>query len=235
MAATRVDLDHVGSTNDWLATQLDGGPDELWVRADRQTSGRGRRGRVWVSVPGNLFASVLVRPQPGEGPAQLLSFVAAVALRQALEHWAPAASLRLKWPNDVLLGGTKVAGILLEGHAGATIIGIGVNLAGHPADLDRPATSIAGAGIPAPTAAEFLDVLVVAFAAVRAEWRRDGFAPIRRRWLAGAAGLGGRIEARLGSETICGRFEDIGGDGALILRLDDATVRRIHAGEVFPL
>ena len=176
-----------GSTNDWLAAR--DLPDGSWVRADTQTGGRGRRGRTWVSVPGNLFASVVTRPQPGEGPAQQLSFVAAVALARALDRWVAAERLTLKWPNDVLLDGVKVAGILLEGGAGATIIGFGVNLAGQPAVTERPATSLPAAGIAAPPAADVADALAAAFAEVRTTWRDHGFAAIRTAWLARAAGL----------------------------------------------
>ncbi|WP_255615561.1 biotin--[acetyl-CoA-carboxylase] ligase [Polymorphobacter sp. PAMC 29334] len=210
-------------------------PDESWVRADTQTGGRGRRGRAWLSIPGNLFTSVVVRRQTGEGPPQQLSFVAAVALAAMLDRWIAPDRLSLKWPNDVLLDGVKVAGILLEGGSGATIIGFGVNLAGHPDATERPATSLPAAGIAAPTAAEAADRLAATFADARATWRTYGFDAVRTAWLARAAGLGKPIEARLGSETISGTFTGIASDGALDLTLADASVRRIHAGEVFAL
>ena len=98
---------------------------------------------MWASLPGNVFASVLIKPQSGEGPAPQLSFVAALALARALDRWVAPERLTLKWPNDLLLDGTKVSGILLEGQGGATIIGLGVNLAGHPESSERPATSLA--------------------------------------------------------------------------------------------
>ena len=223
----------VPSTNDWLAERRVDLPDGSWVRADVQTSGRGRRGRTWVSQPGNLFASVLVRPQPGEGPAQQLSFVAAVALDRALTTSVPPERLALKWPNDLLLDGVKVSGILLEGQGDATIIGFGVNLADHPVDTERPATSLAAAGVAPPAAAAFCIRLAESFAATRAEWRTYGFAGIRTAWLSRATGVGHRLEARLGAETLLGRFEDLGPDGALQLRLDDGSLRAVHAGEVF--
>lgn len=229
-----IHLATIGSTNDWLAERPDL-PDESWVRADGQTGGRGRRGRAWVSVPGNLFASVVIRQQPGEGPAQQLSFVAAVALARALDRWVAPARLSLKWPNDVLLDGVKVAGILLEGGAGATIIGFGVNLAGHPEGIERPATSLPAAGIAAPPAGDVVDCLAAAFIEVRANWRDHGFAPVRIEWLARAAGLGQGLEARLGRETVPGVFTGLAPDGALLLTLPDASVRAIHAGEVFAL
>ncbi len=188
-----------------------------------------------MSIPGNLFASVLTRPCAGEGPAQQLSFVAAVALARALDHWVAPDRLTLKWPNDVLLDGVKVAGILLEGGAGATIIGFGVNLAGHPEATERPATSLPAAGIAAPPAAAVVERLAATFAAVRTDWRDQGFAPVRAAWLARAAGLGQRLEARLGTENVPGVFSGLGADGALLLTLPDASIRAIHAGEVFAL
>ena len=188
-----------------------------------------------MSVPGNLFASVLFRPQAGEGPATQLSFVAAVALARALDRWVAAERLTLKWPNDVLLDGVKCAGILLEGGAGATIIGLGVNLAGHPEGTERPATSLPAAGIAAPPAAEFAEHLAATFAVTRADWRNYGFAGVRAAWLARAAGVGAKLEARLGSETLTGTFAGLAADGALLLTLTDASVRTIHAGEVFAL
>ena len=188
-----------------------------------------------MSVPGNLFASVLTRPQPGEGPAQQLSFVAAVALARTLDQWIAPARVTLKWPNDVLLDGVKVAGILLEGGAGATIVGFGVNLAGHPDATERPATSLAAAGIAAPPAADVAERLAAAFADVRVAWRDHGFAPVRAEWLGRAAGLGRQLEARLGTETVAGTFTGLGLDGALLLTRSDASVRAVHAGEVFAL
>lgn len=203
------------------------------MRADVQTGGRGRRGRAWSSLPGNLFASVLVKLRPGEGPAQQLSFVAAVALARTLDTWVAFDRLTLKWPNDVMLGAVKVAGILLEGQLGATVIGFGVNLAAHPGDSERPATSLAGAGLLPPPAGAVAERLAATFAATRAEWQAEGFAAIREAWLARAAGLGLPLVARLGTETLSGVFEGLAADGALQLRLDNGTLRAIHAGEVF--
>ena len=223
------------STNDWLATRAASLPDLAWVRAETQTGGRGRRGRAWQSLPGNLFASVLVHPQAGDGPAQQLSFVAALALDRALCGFVPAARMALKWPNDVLLDGVKCAGILLEGGSDVTIIGFGVNLAGHPEGTERPATSLPAAGFAAPDPAAFAEALAHHFAAAREQWRNFGFAPVRADWLARAAGPGQRLEARLGHATLTGTFADLDHDGALLLRLDDGSVRAIHAGEVFAL
>jgi len=229
---TITELAEVCSTNDWLLERPETA-DESWVRADIQTGGRGRRGRAWVSQPGNLFASVLVKRQLGEGPLQQLSFVAAVALDRALAQCVTPDRLALKWPNDLLLDGLKVSGILLEAQGPATIIGFGVNLVEHPAESERPATSLVGAGLAAPDPSTFCGALAASFATVRAEWRTYGFGGIRAAWLARASGLGHPLEARLGRETLVGRFEDLADDGALLLRLDDGTLRAVHAGEVF--
>ena len=225
----------IGSTNDWLLAQATTLADDHWVIADRQTAGRGRRGRVWNDGAGNLMASVLVRSQ---GAAQQLSFVAALALHEALGSLtAPAGDGRfaLKWPNDVLLDGAKCSGILLERQGDALVIGIGANLASHPQGTERPATSLAAAGLPVPTPVQLLHALMPAFAALRQLWEQEGFAPIRARWLAAAAGLGDRLVARLGAESPEGRFAGLAEDGALLLALDDGAVRAIHAGEVFSL
>ena len=230
-------LASVSSTNDWIAeAAARGEPDGLWVRADRQTAGRGRRGRAWTSDTGNLFASTLVRPQPGEGPPAQLSFVAALALHDTAATWTEARRLSLKWPNDLLLDGVKCAGLLLEGREGVVVLGCGVNLAHHPVETERPATSFAARAIAAPPPAEAAERLAHAFARRRAEWRHDGFAAAtRREWLARAHGVGRRVEARLGSETLTGTFEDVAPDGALLLRLDSGALRAIYAGEVFDL
>lgn len=226
-------LDAVGSTNDWLLARADALPDGHWVIADRQTAGRGRRGRVWNDGVGNFMGSVLVR---ADGPVQQLSFVAALALHDAMAETTGAAGrFALKWPNDVLLDGVKCSGILLERQGAALVIGMGVNLAHHPDGTERPATSLAAAGLPVPQPVAFLGAISSCFDHWRLQWAGDGFALIRSAWLARAAGLGGRIVARLGSESPEGVFAGLGDDGALLLGLDDGSVRPIHAGEVFAL
>jgi BirA family biotin operon repressor/biotin-[acetyl-CoA-carboxylase] ligase len=135
----------------------------------------------------------------------------------------------------VLLDGAKVSGILLERAGNALVIGFGANLAQHPAETERPATSLAAAGLPVPTPMAFLARLMPAFAHYRRLWEDEGFEAIRSLWLARAAGLGDRVTVRLGSETLEGRFEGLESDGALTLRTDDDSLRAIHAGEVFAL
>lgn len=231
MSITR--LAEVGSTNDWLLARVDTLPDGHWVLADRQTAGRGRRGRAWNDGAGNLMASVLVK---ADGQVQQLSFVAALALHAALAAVTGQPDrFRLKWPNDVLLDGVKCSGILLERQGGGLVIGIGVNLASHPDGTERPATSLAAAGLPVPEPVVLLEALASEFAAWRSLWARQGFGPVRDAWTARAAGIGGRIVARLGQENPEGRFIGLADDGALLLALDDGAVRAIHAGEVFAL
>lgn len=229
MSGSFTHLPSTGSTNDWLLARTTELADGHWVIADRQTAGRGRRGRVWGDGAGNLMTSVLVR---AEGPVQQLSFVTALALRTALNI---GGRVKLKWPNDLLLDGVKVSGILLERSGDALVIGMGVNLAQHPEGTERPATSLAAAGLPVPTPLDVLARLMQAFAEYRRLWAASGFGPIRDLWLEHAAGVGDRIAARLGAETIEGRFEGLEADGALALRLDDGRLRAVHAGEVFAL
>lgn len=226
-------LAEVGSTNDWLLARAEALPDGHWVIADRQTAGRGRRGRVWNDGAGNFMGSVLVK---ATGQVQQLSFVAALALHDALSALTgQPARFALKWPNDVLLDGTKCSGILLERVGEALVIGMGVNLAHHPDGTERPATSLAAAGLPVPMPAALLDELAAAFRHWRETWAIHGFPPIRAAWLARASGVGARIVARLGSESPEGIFTGLADDGALLIQLDDGSTRAIHAGEVFAL
>lgn len=214
-----------------------------WVMARRQTSARGRRGRVWISSEGNLAASLVMRPQGAPADAARRSFVAALALADALAAvCGPRASVALKWPNDVLLNGGKVAGILLE-SAGASglvshlVIGFGVNLAeAPPREVVEP-----GATVPVSVLGEtglrvapedFLTVLAAAFARWEAHLTTFGFEPIRTAWTARAARLGERITARLMNESLEGVFEGLDRDGALVLRTASGA-RSIPAADVF--
>lgn len=205
-----------------------------WLRAERQTGGRGRLGRSWVSPPGNLYASTLVRIRPSDPPAATLALVAAVGLEETVSVYAPGMAL-LKWPNDVLIHGAKVSGILLERAGDAVVIGIGVNLAHHPTEIERPATSLADHNvIVAPE--NFIETLAEAFVRWLDCWRGQGMDTIRRRWVAHAHPIGTPLNARLSDEVaIDGLFDGLDTDGALILRLADGTRRVIHAGDVFLL
>ncbi len=205
--------------------------------ADCQTSGRGRRGRTWVSgANGNLYCSGLVRLQPTDPPAQQLSFVAALAVYDALRAVVP--KLRLKWPNDLLVDGAKVAGILLEAGGNPVngkwlVVGIGINLSAHPSDCERPATNIVSLTGVRPDPAQLLETVASGFASWRQRWQTNGFLPIKAAWLAASQGLGQQLVARLGNEAIEGMFAGLEDDGALLLRLESGEMRSIHAGEVF--
>lgn len=206
------------------------------MRADRQTGGLGRRGRVWVSQPGNLHASTLVRLHEGDPPPQQMGFVAALALHRALSAWVAPKRLALKWPNDVLLDGQKLSGILLEREGDAVIAGFGVNLAHHPDDVERPATSLAAAGIAAPSPDAMLQALAESWHDELMKWRSHGFGPVRDAWMRLAHPSGTTLAARLADGEECqGRYDGIGDDGALLLRLADGSTRVIHAGDVFAL
>jgi BirA family transcriptional regulator, biotin operon repressor / biotin---[acetyl-CoA-carboxylase] ligase len=225
----------LGSTNDEVAAHaLAGAEDGLWICADQQTSGRGRRGRPWMSPPGNLYCSTLVRNAPGDPPLQQLSFVAAVALFDVLAKYVP--DIKLKWPNDLLIGGDKLSGILLESanNQASVVIGFGVNLAHFPLNAERPATSLAAHMTAAPpAAAEVVAALADAFDEWRNRWRAEGFACVRPYWLSQAAGLGQPIQVHLGHDVLHGTFAGLDETGALLLQLDSGAVRTVHAGEIF--
>jgi BirA family transcriptional regulator, biotin operon repressor / biotin---[acetyl-CoA-carboxylase] ligase len=217
-----------GSTNDDVAAMARAGAAEgLWLRAERQSGGKGRQGRGWASPPGNLYASTLVRLQPGDPPAATLALVAAVALHEVCSLYAP--TIVIKWPNDLMAGGAKLAGILLERGGEAVVIGFGANLAHHPSGLDRPVTSIAALAGTAPDAGAVVEALAEGFARWLRRWRGEGLAPVRDRWLAAAHPIGTALSAG-GKE---GLFDGLDHDGALRLRLPDGSVQLIHAGEVF--
>ena len=222
--------DHLDSTNSEarrLAEAGERGP--VWITAERQTAGRGRRGRAWEQGTGNLAATLLLHP-PGDF-AQL-SFAAALAVAEMAEAFAPKAAITVKWPNDVLADGKKIAGILLESGPGWLAIGIGVNLVSHPEGTEFPAAALAQLGIAPPSSQEALALLAARFAHWYDAWMNQGFETLRAAWLARAEGLGAPIRARLPHETRHGLFEGIDAHGALLLN-EQGQVRAITAGEVF--
>jgi BirA family transcriptional regulator, biotin operon repressor / biotin---[acetyl-CoA-carboxylase] ligase len=204
------------------------------VRAERQTAGRGRMGRDWASPVGNLYASGLIRLRAGDPPAATLGFVAALALDKILSIYAPDAAFHIKWPNDVLAGGAKLSGILLERAGDAVIVGIGVNLASHPKIVGRLTTSIVELTGTAPDPATFLDYLAEAFGEILAQWRTEGLGPILSRWQERAHPVGAPLSVSLPDGTsLDGVYEGLDLSGALKLCLADGAVRVIHAGDVF--
>ncbi len=215
-----------------------GDPGRLWITAARQSEGRGRNGRVWTSEPGNLFASLLlIDPAPPARAAELgfvTSLALALALRQILGE-DPA--LRIKWPNDILYDGAKLAGILLESvalpHGFACVAGIGVNCGSHPEGMLYPATDLATAAGRDIAPAAVFEALASAMARQLDLWSNGaGFATIRAEWLALAAGVGGPIKIARPNETLEGVFETIDDTGRLILRQESGE-RAIDAGDVF--
>jgi BirA family biotin operon repressor/biotin-[acetyl-CoA-carboxylase] ligase len=235
-----VSYETLGSTNaEAVARARAGERGPLWITALSQSAGRGRRGNAWVSPPGNLYATLLLcEPSPPEQAPQL-SFVTALALHDAVAECASplAPMLKLKWPNDLLLGPAKVAGILIEGEsepAFAVAIGIGVNCSAHPEDMAFPATDLAAAGAVVTPEAMF-GALSYAMSRRLAQWQRgQGFAGIRADWLKRAAGLGEDIRVRLPERELSGRFQGLDDAGRLLV-LAPNGVATVTAGEVFDL
>jgi BirA family biotin operon repressor/biotin-[acetyl-CoA-carboxylase] ligase len=234
----------IGSTNaEALARAQAGQGGPLFVAAERQSAGRGRRGREWVSEPGNLYATLLVVDPAPAALSPQVCFVAALALHDAVldacAGLAPAR-LQLKWPNDLLLDQAKVSGILVEGTSLtngklAAAIGIGVNCAHHPADTPFPASDFKAMGFDLSPAI-LLARLGERWSTRVREWNRgEGFAAIRAAWLLRATGIGGAIEVRLPDRMLAGTFEAIDEEGALLLRKHDGAREAISAGDVFPI
>jgi BirA family biotin operon repressor/biotin-[acetyl-CoA-carboxylase] ligase len=233
-------LDRVGSTNDEAKRLARGGAEEgtlVWAR--EQTAGRGRRGREWASPPGNLYFSLILRPDVPLASAAQLSFVAALGLGDALGGIVqPLVALQYKWPNDLLLNARKVAGILLEAEAGADgsvewlVLGVGVNVASHPPDTPYPVTSLHEEGSAEATAADLLERFSRHFMSWVDRWLEDGFEPVRAAWRARARGIGETITIRLEKQEFTGVFKDLDRDGVLLLAAG-GELRRIPAGEVF--
>lgn len=234
--------DVVGSTNSEALTAArsgDRGP--LWVAAGEQTAGRGRRGREWVSAPGNLYASLLLfDPAPPETAPQL-AFVAGLAVYDAIVERARdlADGLALKWPNDVLHAHKKLAGILIESEMTegklAVAVGIGVNCSRHPAQASFPATDIAEAGGKV-TPESLLLALTHCMMKRLDQWNRGtDFRAIRADWLNRASGLGGEITVRLSGRELAGYFEGLDDAGHLLLRGADGKLQTITAGDIFPV
>ncbi|RCS21974.1 biotin--[acetyl-CoA-carboxylase] ligase [Phyllobacterium salinisoli] len=237
-------FDSVGSTNAVALERAHAGdPGKLWVVSKRQESGRGRRGRAWATPAGNLAATLLLVESYELKTAATLGFVAGLSLADALDAvFAQTPSLGsarigLKWPNDVLVDGAKLSGILLEsallpdGRFGIAI-GIGVNVVSHPEDLPYPATSLQALGSACDAETLFL--------ALSDSWRENcalwnegrGLEAIRARWLERAAGLGGEVAVRMGGRVISGIFETIDEDCQFVIRDEDGARVRITAGDV---
>lgn len=237
-----VALDSVGSTMDEarrLAEQ-EQAEDGTLVWAREQTGGRGRLGRAWSSPRGNLYFSLVLRPDGAPAEAAQLGFAAALALGEAIGAVSPPVEVTFKWPNDVLLHGRKAAGILLESRSSAEggldylILGCGVNLAHFPKDTPFPATSLHFERVPSSVGeTELLEAFGRHFLSWASRWLDEGFAPLRRAWLRHAERLGEAIEVRLPRETLRGIFRDLDAQGYLLLETEGGELRRVSGGEVF--
>ncbi|MFD2646331.1 biotin--[acetyl-CoA-carboxylase] ligase [Devosia albogilva] len=246
--------DSIGSTNaEALSAAAGGDPGGLWVVARQQTAGRGRRGRPWSSPHGNLAASLLLLPDADPSVSATLGFVAGVALSRALATVLPKGLVRigidgadaadgsgrvaLKWPNDVLADGAKLAGILLEaGKAAdgrqAVVVGIGINVVAAPEGLPYPATSIAALGV-SRTAEQVFEVLSDTWVEAFALWNEgSGVAAVLEQWRGAAAGIGAPVAVTQDGQTVRGIFETIDEAGRLIVRANDNRRIAITAGDV---
>ncbi|MEQ8830667.1 MAG: biotin--[acetyl-CoA-carboxylase] ligase [Alphaproteobacteria bacterium] len=226
-------FDSLGSTMDAARDMAEsGGGDRILVRADTQSGGRGRYGRPWMSEAGNLYLTVILRENRPLSDCAQLSFAASLALADAI----PLDTVRLKWPNDVLIRGCKTAGILLEAGGEAArpwiLIGIGVNVAHHPVDTPYAATSLAAEGLASDLDALCRDI-ALGIDHWRGIWHKQGAAALHRAWLDRAKGVGEPIRVRLRERQLDGVFEALDGDGRLIVRTDDGKRHAIAAGDVF--
>jgi BirA family biotin operon repressor/biotin-[acetyl-CoA-carboxylase] ligase len=194
-----------------------------------QEAGRGRQGRPWVSAPGNFFGSTLVELRAGDAPAQTLSLAAGLALVEAIDAAVPGEALTLKWPNDAMLGGKKLAGILLERSSDRVAVGFGVNLARAPALQDREGASLGGKITPQA----FAPLLAASFARLLTLWRQSEPGMLVQAWLARAHPVGSTLNVHSTiDEKVTGRFDGLEPDGALRLRRDDGMIDIIRAGDV---
>src|SRR5712672_3408391 len=241
-------FDQIGSTNaEAMARARDGERGPIWFVTPEQTAGRGRRQRAWIAARGNLASSILEVMDVPPATAATLGFAAGLALESALQKLSVEANLRrgsgplkfaLKWPNDVLAGGEKLAGILLEAEAVAdnrlaVVVGIGTNVIAAPEGTPTPATSLKALGIDI-SAEELFAALSDAWAEYRGIWDNGrGFAEIRQRWLERAAGLGQPVSIQSGGSTLSGSFDTIDESGCMIVGTPDGRRVPISAGDVY--
>ncbi len=225
-----------GSTNADLAVRLAAGErvtEGDWLVADRQNAGKGRQGREWFDGAGNFMGSTVVHLGPGMPHAGSLALIAGLALHEAVSPLLPPPHrAELKWPNDVMIGSAKLAGILLERTGDAVIVGIGVNLAATPPVPDRTVIALAELTVP-PSRDGFAAILAEHFARELDRWRSYGLAPLLSRWQAAAHPPGTALRVGdPGGNVLDGAFAGLADDGALQLRLPDGTTQTIHAGDV---
>ncbi len=216
----------------------DGETGPVWIIADRQTAGYGRRGAAWFQEAGDLAASLIFTPAKTDKHVGQLSFAAALAVADAINAAGTNADVKLKWPNDILIGGAKTSGILLElmtrpGASSAVVLGVGVNIVSKPTEADYPVTRLLdvldGAAPPPKALLASIDAALFKWMEV---WNKHGFEPIRDAWLQQAQNVGGPITVRLPQGTLSGIFDGLDHDGSLILSTPDG-VKRVTAGAVY--
>ncbi len=240
-----IQLKECASTNDELAMHLANGAQEgTIILAEKQTSGRGRLGRSWDSPAGNLYASLLLFEDRTD--FFQLTYVLSIALYETLKHFLPygisenMSVLSLKWPNDVLLNGKKISGMLLESrptyhlNETAIIIGLGVNLTSSPSNTHWPASNLLAEWGAAPSAGALIETLWPKLQKWRQIWHKDGFSPIKSEWMRYAPSVGSVVHVRQGENTISGRFLGLDADGGLELALADQQLLKLHAGDMMP-
>lgn len=222
-------VERTGSTNSDLAAEPHV-PEGEWLVAARQDQGRGRQNRPWESASGNFHGSTLVRLRSTDPSAGTLALAAGVALIRAVEAAAPATGLMLKWPNDLLLGSAKLAGILLERQEERVVAGFGVNLAHAPSIEGRETVALSSVALVSPEA--FAPLLAAAFTRELQRWRDDPQA-LTALWLESAHPLGTPLSVHVSADQrLDGKFAGLAQDGALRLTLPDGEERRIHAADV---
>ena len=225
-------LAQTGSTNADLLSLGGDAREGDWLVARRQTAGKGRAGRQWEDGAGNFMGSTVVALRPGDLPAQTLALVAGLAVAEAVAAVPGAPEPMLKWPNDLLVDGAKLAGILLERAGDTVVIGVGVNLARAPLVADRATVALAEFGAKIEPG-DFGEVLADRLEAALARWRGGGWDGLVRDWLAHAHPFGTPLSVNdREGHPIVGTFGGLGADGAALLRLADGSVRPIHAGDV---
>ncbi|TCM22218.1 BirA family biotin operon repressor/biotin-[acetyl-CoA-carboxylase] ligase [Novosphingobium sp. PhB165] len=230
-------VEETASTNADLVRRLGAGEgiaEGFWLRAVRQSAGRGRRGKEWSSPEGNLYTSTVIALRADDPAAHTLAFVAALAVRDLIAALLPAdAAVQLKWPNDVLVAGAKISGILLERCGDHVIVGIGINLVSAPELADRATASVLASGGSDVDAQKVLEKLATAYARRLSQWRSEGLSATLRAWQQHAYPQGTPLKVVLDGEgEALGAFAGLDPDGALRLRLPDGSLRVIHAGDV---
>lgn len=238
-----LELDDVTSTNDTCFDKCRSGEGTgLWITANRQLGGRGRRGRQWTSEPGNLYASLLLINPADQQDLGTLPLVAAIAANIAISKVLPNVNSepKIKWPNDVLIGGSKVCGILLEAERltsqdHAVVLGFGVNIAHHPEHALYKTTAINALGTSISPQQLFAHLFNEMKHVLEIWDQGRGISAIRDLWVENAAGIGNDIKVNLPNKVLHGRFVGLADDGNLILRQDNGEQIKIAAGDVFLL